>query len=198
MGRLERVGRGLGASAFAVLLAALSHVVAGGNTPSLLALVVTVAVGLPVSILLSGKRLSLVRLSALVVASQALFHFSFAYIGAPAATSLVGAQPHTHSLVAHVTSSAGSPSIAGGDALMWASHLAAAAVTIALLARGERALFALILLIRLAFAALVSGAYVVRTTSWKLPHLSLSIVAQPTALRVVSASPRRGPPVFSA
>lgn len=192
MNRIERVGRGIVATAFAILFAALSHVAAGAQTPSLYAIGATIVVALPLSVALAGVRLSLARLSVIVVASQALFHFSFAMIAAPAA-NVVADSPHSgHSLGTMNTVSGGLPE-ASSTAVMWVAHAIAALATIVVLAFGERAAVALVTIVRAAFAALRSFVLSF-SAEWPTLGAPVSADAHPIALRTIRTHARRGPP----
>lgn len=202
MNRLERVGRGFTATAFAVLFAALSHVIAGAEAPSFLAIAVTVVVVLPLSIALAGVRLSVTRLSMVVLASQALFHSSFAMIGTSAGGSAVSAanSAHTgHSMHSgHMIAETLALTPTGASALMWLSHTFAAVATILLLVYGERAALTLVTFAFGALRALGASIAVVRLNEWPALATPLFVHPQPLAMRTLSAAPRRGPPAFSA
>lgn len=197
--RVERVVRGLAATAFSVLFAALSHVIAGADAPNLLAILATVVVVLPLSTALAGMRLSVTRLSTIVLASQALFHTCFAMIGDHGVVSIPGAvSAHSHNPamgteIAHAL--AITPTAA--SAAMWASHVLAAAVTIVLLTLGERSAMTLVTIVLAALSALV-GWVSVTLSNWPKLSIPVRVQPQPIALRTVSTSPRRGPPAFFA
>lgn len=113
-----RLVRGLSAALLTTFAALVGHVAGGGAVPSLVGLVVPLSLSALAGIALVGRRLSLPRLFAAVVASQLLFHNLFA----------VGAEPGGH---------------AHHGAAMWISHLAVAALTVLFLHRGERAVLGL-------------------------------------------------------
>jgi len=114
-----RLVRGLSAALFTTFAALVGHVAGGGAVPSLTGLAAPLALSALASTALVGRRLSLPRLSAAVVASQLLFHNLFV-AGANAAPL---ATEHAHH-----------------GAAMWISHLAVAALTMLFLHRGERAI----------------------------------------------------------
>jgi hypothetical protein len=201
MKRIERVSRGLAATSFAILLAAMSHVIAGAETPSLLAIIVTILVALPLSVALAGVRLSITRLTALVLASQALFHFSFAMIGSQGLSTLADSEAaHT----SHTMSAMGSASVidaatmsATSAAAMWFAHAVAAAVTVVALTYGERAAVALLTVVLAALAALRSYRLTL-ADGWATLKSPVAVDAHPIALRVTRTHSRRGPPAFFA
>ncbi|UTX52216.1 hypothetical protein [Leucobacter aridicollis] len=145
MSRQARTARGAMGAALATVLAAASHSLAGGEVSGF-AVVVTAIIALPVCVLLAGRVGSLWRVGLAVGASQFLYHWAFAGIGASASFSL-GASFPMGSHAAHLSSlqlfvpdvvEAGS-----ADTLMWALHAVAAGVSTILISRGERAVLAL-------------------------------------------------------
>lgn len=127
--------------------------VGGGALPSAMGVVVPLALSLLVCVLLAGRRLSLVRLSLSVLASQTLFHLLFT-VFTPAAGSHGPAnavERHAAHHTGQTGTSASMPamsesmpySMPGGSAdagmhshaspMMLMSHLVAAAVTIAMI-----------------------------------------------------------------
>ncbi|MFC5930591.1 hypothetical protein [Cryobacterium melibiosiphilum] len=140
MSRWTRVGRGSLTASVAVLLAALSHLAAGGTAPALLGIVVALAFAVPVSVLLAGRTLSLFRLSLAVGVSQLLLHALFGLGAAsPSALSIAG----HHGLVTVAADSASVAALHSGGA-MWLAHGLAALLTVVALRRGERAACALL------------------------------------------------------
>ncbi|MFF8816938.1 hypothetical protein ACF07D_02915 [Leucobacter sp. NPDC015123] len=147
--RLPHVVRGSTAAAIATFVALFSHVLAGGAMPEPLGICVPFVLSLLVSVLLAGRKLSLARLSLSVVASQTLFHTLFV-LGAPSAGGAGlavsgGHQHHGQQAVTVLAPGAQLPAMTDhtamlihGDAIMWLSHLAGAAVTILFLYRGEQ------------------------------------------------------------
>ena len=107
-----RLVRGLSVAVLTTFAALVGHVAGGGAVPGLSGLAAPLALSALASVALVGRRLSLPRLGASVVASQFLFHNLF----------VLGAGPsgHAHHGVA-----------------MWISHFAVAAVTVVFLHRGE-------------------------------------------------------------
>ena len=139
-----RVLRGGLAGVSATLVALVSHLAGGGQLPGPLGIVVPLALSLPICMAWSGRRLSLPRLSASVVASQLFFHVLF-MLGTPtsAAPPSAGRQAHAgheamQLMTAPVAQEAGHASGMTHDgATMWIWHAVAAVVTITVLYRGE-------------------------------------------------------------
>lgn len=195
-----RVVRGFAAAGVATFVAALFHMAGGGEVPSAVALTLSLTFSTLASIALAGKRLALWRLTASVAVSQFLFHALFA-LNPSSSFSGMPAGGHLHAgmhltLVPGAVSGSG-PSLLAGDAAMWASHLAAALLTIVALRRGEHAVlavsrFAFFTLRRLVDrvaavrpAPLGDRRTVVETTPVSLPALEV----------VLGRLRHRGPPV---
>lgn len=75
--RSQRALHGAAAAGFATFVALISHVIGGGALPTAMGLMVPLALSTLICVLLSGRRLSLPRLSLSVLASQSLFHLIF-------------------------------------------------------------------------------------------------------------------------
>jgi len=133
--RWSRVLRGLGAGTAATLVAAASHSVAGGRVPGALGITLALFFSVIVSIALSGRGLSAVRLAASVVVSQLAFHVVFSTIGGAAEVVTLG--HHSQTVVS------GMDSVAHASDGMWLAHAAAALVTTLALVFGERAFYGL-------------------------------------------------------
>jgi hypothetical protein len=199
--RGARALRGGLAAVSATFVALMSHVAGGGEMPGLLGVVVPLALSLPICIAWSG-RLSLVGLSASVVASQLFFHVLFT-LGTPADSQMVSAGSGAHAghegMMMPPTPAAGQGvEMAPADATMWLSHALAAVVTIAVLYRGELMLLRLRELAVRAAAWLLGGRAVVdHVGSFVLPALPGVVAA---AFQPLHPSPqlspllRRGPP----
>lgn len=149
--RRLRDARGPVAASVATAAALLSHLLGGGAMPGWLGIVVPGVLSLTVCTALAARRLSLWRITASVVLSQALFHTLFV-LGAPAgpaAPATPAAPGHTGAAGhgAHEQlppSSAGSPfELISADVTMWCWHGVGAAVTVAALYGGERVLSSL-------------------------------------------------------
>lgn len=180
----------------ATFAALLSHVAAGGAMPGPAGIAVPWVLSLAVCTMLAGRRVSLARLTVAIPLSQLLFHALFA-VGA--GTLPTGA-PHAH----HTLFVIDGASLVPADPAMWGGHALAAAVTIAVLHRGERTLVALGALALRLGARL--GARLGRSVS--LTPAAVGFAARPR-VRPVSAVPllhsrvtagavsRRGPPLLS-
>lgn len=190
--RATRVVRASVAATVATFLALVSHVAGGGAMPEWLGIVVPWVLSLAICTILAGRTLSLVRLSVAVLASQALFHTLFV-LGAPAAGGLPTGHVHGVGVL-----DLGGDVVASPDAAMWLSHAIAAALTIAALYRGERAVRRLLSLAEQVLAEARRRLARVAGT------IRLGLVAPPRALFVDAPAPlllflttsvrRRGPP----
>lgn len=145
--KVPRVLRGAAAGSVATAGALLSHMAAGGAMPAVAGIAVPFGLSLVVCTLLAGQRLSLMRLTVAVIASQALFHTLFVLGAVPAAPAGAPATGHRmhHDMPmamsaapAHATPVHDMSSHTGAG--MWLWHAFAAAVTIAIVHRGERTL----------------------------------------------------------
>lgn len=163
-----RLIRGVAAGTLATFVALFSHVAAGGHAPVLLGVVLPLVLAVFVSVVLAGRRLSLLRLSASVGISQSAFHWIFDAAGSStpgAGRAAAAGDPHAFHHGAGVpadfaTSVSGTAAsgmldghaahAAGHDSpLMMAAHVIAAVVTIAVLHRSELILHSLVRLLRL-------------------------------------------------
>jgi hypothetical protein len=176
--------RGCTSAAVAVVLAATGHTLAGGAAaPAWLLLAVTLLAA-PVAVAVAGRRPSLWRTAGIVVAAQALLHTAFAAVGDAAPAPGGG---HSHAVLLAATADA-----APADAAMVAGHLAAAAVTVAVIARAESVVQAALRGIRRLLRRV--------TPSLPLPvRPPLSAPAFPTTATLTllaAAVTRRGPPVL--
>lgn len=203
MTRATRAARGAAGAAIATLLAAASHLLAGGAS-SWLAVVATTILALPVCTLLAGRIGSLWRLGLAVAAAQVPFHWALSSLGAAGPTSAAASAsegaaavaPHAAHLAA-VQTFAPSASASALDAGMWLGHAIAAAVTIALLHAGERAFLGLIRLVRRALPLarpLVSPAQ--RPAA--APPIAAALPVLVDRLLGQAAITHRGPPAFPA
>ena len=75
--RSARALRGALAAIVSTFVALLSHVAGGGEVPGLLGILVPLVLATAVCVPLAGRRLSVIRVSASVIASQVLFHALF-------------------------------------------------------------------------------------------------------------------------
>ena len=139
--------RGLGAGSAATLVAAASHSVAGGRVPSALGITLALFFSVIVSIALTGRGLSAVRLAASVVVSQLAFHVVFSTLGGAAEVVTDG-----H----HQTVVSGAAMVTHASEGMWLAHGIAAVVTTLALVFGERAFYGLRDTARMLLAALLT------------------------------------------
>jgi hypothetical protein len=143
--RWARVARALLAAVFSTLVAAGSHVIAGGSVSGA-GLAIAMVFSALVCIALTGKRLSRVRLAASVGISQFAFHSVFGLVGSGGTVVSTG----HHAILSAPDAAAAAPT----SLWMVAAHAAAAIVTTIVLQHGEAALWRLrelvILLVRVA------------------------------------------------
>ncbi len=197
---VRRVARGSAAAAVSTFVALLSHVAAGGAPPAPIGVVVPLVLSVAVCSVLAGRRLSLPRLSASVVASQALFHSLFtvgAASGVTATAAAISAPRHAHALTLVSTGDHAHTDGAG----MWAAHLAAAVITIVALRRGDRALSRLREVGRVAVRRLAVDRIVragrIRPIAVRRQRSTASVLAPSPVHRLIgsTAHARRGPPL---
>ncbi|MDQ1217096.1 hypothetical protein [Microbacterium arborescens] len=207
--RHQRALRAGAAATLATFVALLSHVAAGGEPPSALGAALPWALSLVVSLVIVGRRLSVVRLGAAVAAAQVLFHVMFALGVVPlagsagvstAGTSQTGPMslhPGHVPLPASV-SAPGALAAVAPDAAMIGAHVLAAVATTLLLHRGERLLAGLIGLARRIAVRLRSVARdAVPSAPAPLRVRPLvSSVRMPRRRALVAAPARRGPPAL--
>ena len=199
MSRWSRVGRGASAAFFATLVAACSHTIAGADAPDLFAVLVTALFALPLCVALAGRRLSLPRLSAAVLLSQALFHWCFSLLGL--STVAAGGEPlpaHAHHALVPIggfVPDAALAAAADPGLLMWLWHGVAAVATIALLRFGERAAHSIANFVWDALRALwrLRPGPAARPLARPLPQPRFSGPAA-LAARACAATATRGPP----
>lgn len=187
------------AAIIATFTALLSHVVAGGDMPGWIGIGVPLLLSVMVSVLLAGRRLSLLRLTVSVSVSQFLFHTLFV-LGAISPSGTVRAHHHDAPLM--LPPAAGELTAVAPDAGMWLAHVVAATATTAILYRGERAVQQLLQAARTAVVWVVG----VIARALILPVDARPRVAPRTfggvnragiGLRVVTQLQRRGPPLPS-
>ncbi|MGX5359030.1 hypothetical protein [Kocuria sp. KH4] len=179
----------------ATAFAAASHVVAGGQVPPLLLVLLSLALSGPVCMALAGRVLSRSLLLAGVLVSQGVFHLIFTVAGS--VTTVVDATHHaqvsTPAIGPALVLQAQAPAVHGGPGML-DFHVLAAAVTYGFLRRGEVALVGLLDALRLRVRQLwrVFSAPVVvhrpRPVSQRRPH----VLTDQSLLRPVRSY--RGPP----
>lgn len=193
--RQLRLLRGSAASSIATVTAAVSHTLGGGAPPHPL-LVIALSVFLtPIAALLVGRTLHVVKLSAAVLLSQAVFHVLFSALGATLTPGIAtGGHHHTLTLPAATLPTGGSAlATVAPDAAMLGAHLIAGILTIALLWRGEQMLRGIAHWVRAALRVRMPRA---------LAEFLLPVPLSATARRFVSTIRAgdltlRGPPLLS-
>lgn len=187
--RVRLLRGGLAASS-ATFVALASHLAGGGQMPAVLGIVVPLVLSLPISVAWAGRRLTLLGLSASVVASQLFFHVLFT-LGTPAqgaqASSGAGLHAGHEGMVAPTAAqTAGQAAQVGHpDVTMWVWHAMAAVVTIMVLYRGE------LMLLRLRDLAVRMAAWLLRG---RTVVDSVGSFVRPALPRVVAATFRALPP----
>lgn len=134
--RWSRVGRGALLAAFSVFVAAMSHLIAGGHSPALLATGLAFTFAVLASTFALGKHVTLARLIVAVGLSQVLFHLLFSVDAA--GNALVSGGGH-HGGELTVTTGAIPPHNSEGLA-MWIAHGVAAVVTVVAVRLMQRSL----------------------------------------------------------
>lgn len=213
MSRQMRIWRSVGAAFIATGIATLFHLGAHGSA-SLLAGVVCFVLTLWIGVLLAGRRLGILSLSAIVAFAQlALHHLMTLFSHAPLIISGhsgrvylqlgtgAGSGAHAHHMtdaevsaaVADTAAAAGQTAAhAGAGTSMLIAHLLSAVVTIAILKCGEEFVFALIQ------AALgpIATAFTRFVPLVMPPRLPVQVAPLLTAVTsaVLDSRFRRGPP----
>lgn len=193
--------RGVSAGSIATFASLCAHVFAGGDMPGPLGIAVPLLLSVMVGVLLAGRKLSHIRLSLSVVASQALFHTLFV-LGTPidASSAQSAAAAHQHGAPATLMPMLSEQTITHvhGDTTMWVSHFMSALITVIFLARGEHALIKLRELTEwlVAWVQRTLGVWPTLPKAGKPQRLRLSGAQGWTALAQLQASTlhRRGPP----
>ena len=156
--RWARFARGWLAALFSTLVAAVSHTLAGGTGPSFVSLVIAMAFAGVTCIALTGKSVSLPRMTVSVLFSQVAFHTLFSTISTSAAAPHLAGGRHHHGAAVALISDGGAPMAHHTDGWMWLGHALAAAITIVALRYGEGAFWRLrdiaALFVRTVFALL--------------------------------------------
>lgn len=203
-----RVLRGLLVASLSVAVAAFSHVAGGGVAPGVLGTTLALTFAVLVCIALGSKALSPVRLSISVVLSQVVFHLLFSLgsslpkgASGHSSTGMLGmamSGGHT-ALLPHFVAAGVVSTEVMSDARMWLGHGVAAAITIALVLRGESAFLGLIRLGGARLARVVRVVDGLPATSGVTRHgvdAALDDVSGIRPLGVLLVSrPHRGPPV---
>ena len=138
IGRAERLVRGGIAGAFAVAVAAISHVLGGGAAPGALALGTGTIFAMLLGTFTMGRRPSLPRLGAAVAGAQLAFHLLFSYLAPGLGAHALGGHHGAHG-VGPIELAAGIPH--AGSPAMWFAHAAALVATLVFLRRAELAIW---------------------------------------------------------
>lgn len=148
--RALRLIRGWTGALAATSVAAASHVVAGGSSPEPLLLLLALALSGLACTALTGRGLSLWRLSAGVALSQGLFHMLFSGSAGPHRAGAPAGGHSGHSSALDLAGGTMLPSAADHSSpLMWVWHSVAALLTVAVLRHGEAAVVQLVQAARL-------------------------------------------------
>ncbi|WP_051172665.1 hypothetical protein [Microbacterium indicum] len=168
------------------MIAAISHTVGGGAPPAPLLVVGMAAVLVFPAMALMGSRPRPFRIAATTLAAQGAFHAAFLALGAPVAGGPFVAGHHHHDMVLPLA-------VSHADGGMWGAHVVAAAVTIAILTFGERAVLRALSWVVARSAVRVPAPRVVR-----FPRILATgpVLAAPRTRAAALVGPR-GPPLLS-
>lgn len=199
--RPVRAVRGVAAAVAATATAAASHTLAGATAPSLPVLALAGAFAAVVCVVLTGRRLSPLRLAASVLLSQLAYHALFLVAGSGGEVSVAGGTPssgHFHdSATVELIAGGGGPSAhAAHSTSMLAAHLVAAVLTFAALQHGERLFWTLGATLARAVVRIVARASaLLAPSSPSIAVLGAPEPREPRALdAVLSLLRHRGPP----
>lgn len=186
----SRLLRGFAGASISTFVALASHVWVGGQMPGMLGVAVPWLLSFMLCTLLSGIRLSAIRLTFSVMVSQALFHVLFV-LGSIAPRG--GIAPHVHGPLTLPTAGT---AVVPEDAGMWLAHGIAALVTVVALHRGERLIQALTALASSVVRWLTRSVAVAPAVPAvpTRPRWAL-LPASPRAEPRLAALHRRGPPL---
>lgn len=180
--RAARTLRGLAVAIVSTALAAISHVLGGGMTPSAPALLLGLAFATVTGVALAGKRTSTARLAASVVVGQGAFHAVFSVLTTTGSVEHLG--HHSDVLVPGQAHTA--------DPRMWVGHAIAGVITFALLRFGAAALR----VIRRVLVPVARAPHAVPVDS--MPRIPITDAVLPRLReRVLSLQLFRGPPVVA-
>jgi hypothetical protein len=181
-----------------VLIAAAAHAVAGGDTPSIVAVLSALAVSTGIGMIVIGRRLTRVRAAVGVVLDQAAFHALFSFFGPVMANDGLTAPPSSHaqhSLSTLLTVADAAP--ATSTAPMLLTHAGAAAAAYALLRRGLAAIGAIAIALETALARVLDARLEAHPFSTP-PHAAPQHEVRPLAALAHHRVPdRRGPPALN-
>lgn len=192
MSRGERTLRGAAIAGAATVTAAAAHALAGGEV-TLLSVLATAILALPLSTALAGRTLGLWRISIAVTLAQFVYHWCFAGLGlvSPGTEAAAPAPLHAAHLAQMQTFVPDLAAAGAADAAMWLGHALGGIITIALMHRGERALRALARLIRRALPLERPASVAVPRPAQLLAAAGAAVLPRPGFFTVIS---HRGPP----
>lgn len=190
--RRAHVGRACIIACAAVLVAALSHMLAGGNAPAFFAIVASIIVALPLTLLLTRRALGVAGTFIAVALTQFLFHSLFVYLGTGDASSREPLPAHAEHFGMVQEFVPVLPDEAGPTVAMWLSHLVAAIATVWVIRRGEVALGRVArLLIRVFWPALT---LTLKPATGPVLGAMRTPVHTPRSVHPSDAHAHRGPP----
>lgn len=180
--RWARVARGVTAAGIATFVAAFSHWISAGVAPSWFGVGVSLVISVMVCTMLTGRTLSVWRLTISIGLSQFLFHALFSGLGTPVvAQHDMGAMDAT---TAHVHAAP----------TMWLAHAIAALVTVVAFRFGEQAFWGVTGTARLLLARLLP--VIIPALDVPRPVVAVDRRYIPRDLALLLSSMRhRGPPV---
>lgn len=183
--------RGAGASFAANLIAAVSHTLGGEDAPAPLVVLGMMTLLWAPSMVLMGHRPRAGRIGATVIVAQAAFHSVYAALGFPTGGAAGHAGHAGHGAPLELGSLG--PGIEVSP-LMVAAHVAAAAVTFAVLMFGERTLRAIL---EWTIASLRARLAAPRPRIAPRRGIVIGIVRAPRSDRAFALIGPRGPPLPS-
>lgn len=190
--RIHRWGRvaraGLVAS-ISVVVAAMSHLVAGGHAPGILGGAIALVFGTLAALLALGRTMTLPRLSLAVGVSQVLLHGLFSMNGSWGAPTIA----HHEQFVASTAGSTVSDHSLG----MLVAHIIAGVIAVLALRAAQLTVAEFSLLPWMPLLMALLDIRVVPLPKQRVPHAT----EQPRVALVAvlaTVAPRRGPPAFAA
>lgn len=199
--RKARVARAFIVSFTAVFVAALSHVVAGGNIPSWIGVGAAVIIALPLTLALTKRSFGLTGVFIAVASTQAIFHGMFAFMVLPTGGSGGPVPAHAHCNIAEtfipvLPVTAGST---GSGIAMVAAHGVAALITVWLIRRGDVALTRLSRVLSRVFwpTTQLTGQVAGHPPACTLPVSTAHRVTSFISAHIGFSVSHRGPPVLA-
>jgi hypothetical protein len=182
-----------------VAIAAAAHAVAGGGTPSIVALMLAVLVGGTVGLGIVGARLTRARAAVGVVVDQAVLNALFTFFGAsPTAATTSASTGDAHAAHSMATPDLAQVATANPALSMLMMHLGAALVAYGMLRHGLAAIDAIATALVTALARALDPAVAVAPFV-STPLLTPSDVDRPAiAAELVRLPGQRGPPALAA